>query len=61
MKKSTQKNKILLVTGFDSIGNKKIFLNNYINFKLFFKESDYNLDIFYYKNSEDIITVNKIL
>ena len=61
MNKSKKKKKILLVTGFDSIGNTKIFLNIYINFKLFFKESDYNLDTFYYKNSEDIITVYKRL
>lgn len=61
MNKSINNNKILLVAGFDSIGNKKIFLNSYINFKLFFKESDYNLDIFYYSNSEDIITVYKRL
>jgi hypothetical protein len=55
------KKKILLVTGFDSFGDKNIFLNTYINFKLFFKQSNYNLDIFYYKNSEDIMTVYKRL
>ena len=61
MNKLIEKKKILLVTGFDSFGNKKIFLNSYVNFKLFFKQSDYNLDIFYYKNSEDIITIYKRL
>jgi hypothetical protein len=57
MNKMINNNKILLVPGFDPQKTKKEFLNGYIIFKLFFKESNYNLDIFNYSNNEDIITV----
>ena len=61
MNKIINNNKILLVPGFDPQRTKKEFLDGYIIFKLFFKESNYNLDIFNYSNNEDIIIVYKRL